>query len=53
MKGWLQMKIRIMDKRTGRAWDEEFSSPYIAEKRMNKIKYSKNLTIICIWRDSE
>lgn len=40
------MKIRIMDKRTGRTWIEEFKSPYIMEKRINKLKYSKNLQVI-------
>lgn len=40
------MKIKIMDKRTGRTWSEEFSSPYFMQKRINKIKYSKNLQVI-------
>lgn len=40
------MKIRIMDKRTGRTWMEEFKSPYLMEKRINKLKYSKSLQVI-------
>ena len=40
------MKIKIMDKRTGRTWTEEFQSLYLMEKRINKLKYSKNLQVI-------
>ena len=47
------MKIKIMDKRTGRTWYEEFKSPYQMDKRIIKINHSKNLQIVCVWRDEE
>lgn len=40
------MEIKIMDKRTGRTWIERFASPYMMDKRINKLKYSKNLIVI-------
>jgi len=43
------MEIRIMDKRTGRTWKEQFQTPYLLEKRVNKLKYSKNLKVIATW----
>lgn len=43
------MGIRIMDIRTGRSWKEEFKSPYLLQKRVNKIKYSKVLRVISTW----
>jgi hypothetical protein len=43
------MEIRIMDKRTGRTWVEKFDTPYLLEKRANKLKHSKNLKVIATW----
>jgi hypothetical protein len=43
------MEIRIMDKRTGRTWVEKFNTPYLLEKRVNKLKHSKNLKVIATW----
>ena len=40
------MKIKILDKTTNRTWEEEFTSPYFMEKRINKLKHSKKLQII-------
>lgn len=44
------MEIKIMDKRTGRTWIENFKSPYLMDKRINKLKYSKNLLVISVTR---
>lgn len=43
------MEIRIMDIRTGRTWKEQFTSAYLLEKRVNKLKHSKNLKVIATW----
>lgn len=40
------MKIRILDTTTNRTWEENFTSPYLMNKRINKLKYSKRLIII-------
>ena len=40
------MKIKILDLTTNKTWIETFSSLFLMNKRINKLKYSKKLEII-------
>lgn len=40
------MKIKILDLTTNKTWEENFTSPYLMQKRINKLKYSKKLKVI-------
>ena len=55
------MKIKILNKETNETWEEEFTSPYFMQKRINKLKHSKKLQVIrvdggieyemyCMWK---
>ena len=44
--GGFNMKIRILDTTTNKTWEESFTSPYLMNKRINKLRYSKKLKII-------
>lgn len=37
--------ITIVDKETNREWQENYDSPYLLNKRLNKLKYSKRLVV--------
>lgn len=39
-------EIKLLDLTTKRTWIEKFSSPYLMNKRINKIKHSKKLQLI-------
>lgn len=44
------MEIKILDLTTNKTWTESFSSDFLMKKRINKIKYSKKLKIISIFK---
>lgn len=42
------MKIKVLNLENNKIWEEVFTSLYLMQKRINKLKYSKKLKIIFI-----
>ena len=38
--------IKILDITSNKTWEETFANPYLMNKRINKLKYSKKLQVI-------
>lgn len=44
------MEIKILDTTTNKSWTESFTSEYLMNKRLNKLKYSKKLKVISYFK---
>ena len=44
------MEIKILDTTTNKSWIESFTSEFLMNKRINKIKHSKKLKIISVFK---
>ena len=44
------MEIKILDTTTNKSWIENFASEFLMNKRINKLKYSKKLKVISVFK---
>ena len=44
------MEIKILNLENGIVWTETFTSQYLMNKRLNKLKYSKKLRVLSYFK---